>query len=295
VAAGKHAYDVVGFHTVNDPFSDLTQTLYGFYVTDPWYPHDYATGFGSAYDGPPSDPKYGLHPNTYIAISTWNSTFLKKNLNDGNFWLNTYTVVLREIDNRGVPQDVPGQTYGDHAYQGLSLAAAPATAGDSPATEALPITADTLSTAVANGIAANDLLNSSKFNVDLRGFKVGASVHVASLAAEIPSYDLVDVRVAGASRAIAMVQEVNGRFVFGALAPSARGIDLTSAAGRSRILADNHMKGRGDLVWGWTVEGPSPFAPFVRGIDASTGRPAFATVMGRRDSIQLSDGFTPSH
>jgi hypothetical protein len=293
VAAGRHAYDVVGFKTANDPFSDLTQSLTGFYVIDPWYPHAYATGFGAAYDGPPSDPNYGLPPNTYIAIATWNSTFLKKNVNDGAFWLNQYTVVLREIDNRGVPQDVPGQSYGDHAYAGLGLAAAAATSGDSTATLADPVIGDSIAAAVTKGITGNGLLNDPKFGSDLRRFKVGASIHVTSLASELPSYDLVELRVAGSTRAIAMVQEVGGRFEFGALSQAPLAFDLFSAAGRARILAENHMAGTGELVWGWTIDGPSPFTPFIRGVDASTGRPAFATAMGRKDAIDLSEGFTP--
>jgi len=279
VAYGKHAVDVVGYYTLNDPNSSLQQTLYGFYLLDPWYGRG-ASGLPNWYNG--------FSPNSYVTIANWNSLYFRLDTNDGAYWNNKYVAVLR--NSTGVaPSDNPPVSYGDLHVGGL----APASMGAS--TLAGAIVSPTIQDAVTLGLRQNDLEHGGALGVDLTGYSIGPSVHVDSLASELPSYDLAQIMVGGRLAAVAMVSEIGPDYAFAGITPWSGSFPLGSSSAMASALASNGMGGTARLVWAWADEGGSPFTPFVEATDIITGAPAYLSVTGRHDSIHLVPGETPAH
>lgn len=281
VEAGEHAVDILGYSSLNDPFSTKPQQLNGFYIFDPW--------FGRGNSGMPNWPYNGFAANSYIAIATWNSTYYKPDTTDGAFWNNTYDGVLRS--SSGSPRDNPAQSYGDYVYNQTVGAAVPqmtsANEADSPATSSI-------AQAVADGIAANSLGTGGELGIDLTGYTVGSSVHVTSLAAGIPSYDLVDLLVGANPKAVALVEEIPAGFAFGAITPVTGEPLVMTSTGRQSSLAANGMSGPGTLVWAPSTAGDTPFAPFIEGNDSATGQRAYLSMTGRVQTIGIAAGLTPT-
>jgi hypothetical protein len=276
VAGGTHAVDVVGFYTLNDPWADMTQSLYGFYLLDPWY------GRGSS--GLPNWPYNGFSPNYYVTIGNWNSLYFT---DAGTTW--HYTVVLRSATD-AAPHQPPPQSYGDYR---LSQLAGPIGASASGArTLASPTDAGNLRDAVTQGLQQNALDQGGALGIDLTGYVVGRSVHVDSLAEELPSYDLVEIDVAGQVRAVAMVSEGPRGYSFAGLTPWTGRFDLASPGAIQSDLASQGMTGPGRLVWAWTEEGGSPFAPMIEAKDAVASTPAYLSITGRHDQLHLVPGLT---
>ena len=283
VAAGLHSVAIVGYSTTIDPFLDGTNAINGFYVVDPWYPHNYSAGLGSQYN--PAAPPYGL-PHTsstawYLTRSSWDSQFLLRNTSDGAFWNTYYVPVLRTASTSATPSDTPGQTYGDWYYQ-THYGPVPA-----PQEPTAPTASTSIEAAVSAGISQNGLEN----HYNLRGYHLGAVAHVDSLAKEMPSYDLVEIRMAEGVRALAMVNETTAGYVFAALAPSSAQLDIATSTGRAKVLARKGLTGPGRLVWGWVIGVPAtPFDPLVEGKDLTTGAKGYVGISGRLEGIALPRG-----
>jgi hypothetical protein len=274
IEAGEHAIDIVGYSAEND-----LQSLYGFYIFDPWY--------GRGASGMKYWPYNGFSPNAYIAISTWDSEYYLPDTTDGSFWYNTYDGVLRSTS--GTPSNSPPESYGDYIYGLVNPGATPGTG-----TEAASVASSSIAQAVNTGLQQNGLDSGGNLGVDLTGYKVGTSVHVDSLATGIPSYDLVEIRVSGTVRAVAMVNELAGGYAFGAITPVTSEPMIMSETGVANSLAANGMRGPGRLVWAPSLEGATPFGPFVQGVDLASGQSAYVTMTGRKSTIELSSGLTLS-
>jgi hypothetical protein len=266
VEGGAHAIDVIGYYTAYDPWSTHTQTLYGFYVFDPWYPRS-----------------GGLTPNTYITISNWNSYWYLPDTQDGAFWYNTYDAVLRANTTLG-PGDTEPQSYGDYQlglHQGLSALQA-------GHVEAANTASPTIPAAISDGLKQAELQDGARLGIDLTNYAVGPTVHVTSLVADIPSYDLVELVVGQSPRAIVLVSLTGRGYEFGAITPLVGSPDYMPGPMRDKALSAAGMSASSDLVWAPTTIGATPFMPFIRGVDAVSGRPTFLTVNGRADSLSLT-------
>lgn len=281
VEGGVHAIDILGYYTLNDPFADLAKTLYGYYIFDPWY--------GRGNSGMPNWPYNGFAPDSYVTIGNWNSLYYLPDTFDGVFWNGLYDGVLRSTS--GTPSDTPPQTYGDYRLNGGT---SPAPAPDpGPRSLAVGSTSPELSEAVSNGLQENALGSGASLGIDLTGYSLGPVVHVESLAKDVPSYDLVELQVAGKVRAVALVSLVAEGYRFGAITPVTSEPAVMSLAGRTHALAANGLTGSGELVWAPSTSGSTPFGPFVRG-EFADGHEGFLTPKGRVTGIQLLPGFTPS-
>ena len=277
VEAGEHAIDILGYSSLNDPFSVKPQQLNGFYIFDPW--------FGRGNSGMPNWPYNGFAPNSYVAIATWNSTYYKPDTTDGAFWNNTYDGVLRS--SSGSPSDSPAQSYGDYVYnQTVGAAAPPLTS----ANEAASPPTSSIAMAVSNGLAANSLETGGELGIGLTGYAMGPSVHVTSLATGIPSYDLVELVVGTSPKAVALVEESPGGFAFGAITPVAEEPLIMTSSGRQSSLSANGMSGPGTLVWAPSTAGDTPFAPFLEGTGSATGQRAYLSMTGRVSTIEIAAG-----
>ncbi len=116
---------------------------------------------------------------------------------------------------------------------------------------------------------------------------------VESLAAELPSYLLVELKVGSSVRAVASVNVTSRGYVFGELRATTGSWRLPTAATMSNALRANGLSGQPRLVWGWTDEPSPPFAPFLAGTDGS-GRTTFVTPFGTTNRIELVRGLTPT-
>jgi len=275
VAAGQHAVVVVGYHTLNDPFTPTPQTLYGFYIEDPWY--------GNGDSGLDHWPPNGFTPNSYVTIDNWNSWYYLPDTNNGSFWNNKYVSVLRASTTVN-PSDNPPQTYGDYVNPVSSAqSAAPSNVVEMPKA--------TIADAVVSGMTLHGLSDGGSLGVNLTGYTVGQIVHVESLATGFPSYDLAELKVGGVVRAAAIANELPEGYVFAAVSPVTSGFDLPSASGLARFAATYGIAGHPRLVWAWTEWGGSPFAPFIEGADARSGAPVYLSRDGRT-SLRLVHGLT---
>jgi hypothetical protein len=206
---------------------------------------------------------------------------------DGAFWNNTYDGVLR-ASTSAAPSDSPAESYGDYTYNSI-LGPGAVPAGPS-STEAASPSASSISTAFSLGLTQNGLVEGGNLGVDLTGSTLGAIVHVRSLAASIPSYELVDVLVGGGVKAVALMLDSPNGYSFGAIAPVSSEPSIMSAAGRDALMASNGMTGAGDLVWAPSTDGATPFAPFLEGVNASSGVTTYLTNSGPATSLKLVGG-----
>jgi len=125
-------------------------------------------------------------------------------------------------------------------------------------------------------------------------YTIGTSVHVRSLVAGVPSYDLAELRVGGIVRAIALVDEVSNGYLFGELRATRGDVRLPSFAQMATALRANGLTGAPSLSWTWTDDNPvPPFAPFLTGTD-TTGRNAFVTPSGILHQLPVVNGVVPA-
>jgi hypothetical protein len=277
-ARGMHAILAVGYRTALDPLNDAGQPneILGFRVWDPWY----GAGFGS-WSGWPAG---GFSGNSYIAISDWNSVYFTPDRNEGPYYDGKYVAVMRSSVAEA-PSDSPAMSYGDWVYAGQGASAAASTT-----TSALA--SDSIEVAVAEGLLEHDLLGDPELGDLPAGYTLGNSVRVASLDEEMPAYHLVEV-VAGAKvRAVALVRERDGGYLFGELRPTVGGARLPTQAQLQASLAAHGLRGTASLSWAWTRDPVSPFAPFLTGI-SDTGRQAFVTPRGVAQALPIVRGLTP--
>jgi len=281
VENGKHAILVLGYSDLNDPWADKTQQINGFYIFDPWFGYKGGgVNSGMAYWGT------GFQPNSYIAYSTWNSLYFT---GTGSSWDGYHVAVLRSATDAAPVMSHRPQTYGDYKYNQLGLPASQAQLAAAPDSSSVSLTS-----AVRRGLDENGLGTGGALGVDLTGYRIGRSVHVDSLAAEVPSYDLVEIDVANQLKAVAMVTESGGSYEFAAVTPWTGTWNLPLSGTIDGALAKAGMRGPGHLVWAWTQDGGSPFLPMVAGTDAQASTPAFLTPQGRQNAISLIPGETPA-
>jgi hypothetical protein len=272
VAQGHHAVDVIGFSSTANP-QDMPSTLNGFWIVDPmpkYNPDFHGTPIGN----PPGTAGY------YVAVGLWNSTYFTKYVEENVpnvIWKGMFVAVLRAKD--GSPQ--PTKTYDTQPAKYSD------TVGLSAASLAAPAAADVaypdaaIADAVIGGIKANNLADESAFGSSLKGASVGRTLHVESLAADVPAYELAEVVSKGAVVAIAMAVHQADGLHFGALQPvsSDEGLPSASAlkAAAAGVSPDATPTG---LAWGWSDESTSPFNPFLIATD-NGGHRSFITPGGK--------------
>ena len=275
VARGRHAVLVVGYKTRADPLADGgTNGLYGMRVWDPWY----QAGFGN-WSGWPSG---GFAGNAYITRYDWNNKYFLPDTNEGPYYYGRHVAVLPSSTS-GPPSDNPPPSYGQVVYEQANPSASSssweATSEDRPAT--------TVSLAVAQGLREHDLLGDPALGNLPASYSIGNSTEVESLDSDVPSYQLVELKVGDDVRAVALVNETSAGYVFGELREVSGDWALPTRAEMRSRLAANGLTGEARLVWGWTDERNPPFAPFLAGTNAKTGRTAFVTAAGVIDRLEL--------
>jgi hypothetical protein len=278
VEAGIHAVDLIGYKTLNDPFTPQQQTLYGFYILDPWY--------GRGNSGMPHWPSNGFAPNAYVSIGNWNTYYFLQ-FNGLAYWQDKYVPILQKY-GATQPENSPTVSYGEYVYNNtLGPAAADVTATES---YAIGGTSPDIETAVAAGLSWHDLLDADTgLGIDLHEYTIGNIAHVASLDRLVAPYDLVELAVGGAVRAVAMVIESPGGYAFGELRGYAGGdFELASMAGRNALAIANGMEPGAMLEWAPSVESPSPFDPFLVGSATSSGSHVYVSSAGRFTAIHLA-------
>jgi carboxypeptidase T len=323
VVHGKHAVLAVGYQTALDPLDELggTNQILGMRVWDPWY----NAGFGS-WTGWPAG---GFAANSYVAIADWNSEYFTDDRNEGAYFQGKYVVVLRSSVAEA-PTDTPAQDFGTYRYNegpgsttrptpsptptptATPVIQPPPTAEPTdtpPPTDSLPATvaparavttssvasAGSIAQAVADGLTANNLLGDPELGNLPATYTLGTSVHVRSLVAGVPSYDLVELKVGGLVRAIALVDEINGGYVFGELRATLGDFRLPTTAQMATALRTNGLTGTPSLSWTWTEDQPvPPFAPFLTGTNAA-GRKAFVTPFGVTEHLTTVSGANPAN
>lgn len=271
VARGKHAVAVVGYNTTIDPFVDGTNSINGFYVVDPWYPHNYSAGLGSQWN--PSAPPYGLpHDSTsayYLTRSSWDSLFFYLDTNEGSFYNNYYVPYLRSTS--GTPSDSPPETYGDWYYRTHLLGAV---AGDeSPAHKmasrevVVPEpTFTTLDMAVRSAIKSHEL----EAAFGLHGYSIGRTSFVQSLMPSTPSYELIVLLVRGLPKALAVVAATARGFEFVGIAPTSPEAVLTDRSKVDAAMARVGLHATGRLFWAQPDGSQTTlFEPYLEGVDAN--------------------------
>ena len=317
VVHGEHAILAVGYQTALDPLNDGGQpnSILGMRVWDPWY----NAGFGN-WSGWPAG---GFAPDSYVVLSDWNSKYFTDDRNEGPYFRGQYVIVAQSSVAQA-PSDTPAQNYGDYEYaQSAGGGPAPTptptatpTASDSPPPSpgsstasnadnapafapafnfAAPASSSTISAAVAAGLQTYGLLGDAQLGNLPASYTVGNSVHVSSLVAGVPSYDLVELRAGGVTRAVALVDEVGGGYVFGELRATIGNVRLPTELDLASVLAANGLHGTPSLTWTWTADpaAPPPFAPFLTGTDSS-GRTAFVTPAGVTEQLSVANGVTPA-
>lgn len=276
VFAGLHAVDVVGFQATADPL-EQPSTLQGFWIVDPYYGAPNVKHHPSGFTG-----WIGLAPNSYLTISTWDSGYLKL-YTDAKYsaahsgavtmWDNRYVVVLRAVDGSPQPSNsVAGPTPGATAtfastYTG-SLASAVAGGVARATTPALPLSQ--LDKAVLDGIVDNDLSSDPHMGISLQNPGTGRHVHVDSLVADFPSYELVEVTNAGTVVAIAMATDHPDGVRFAGLQALFDGNRIRTTQDVSTAFNSQGVGARSlRLVWGWSNETMAPFTPIWEATDNS--------------------------
>lgn len=278
VAGGRHAILVVGYRTKIDPMADHGQDnrLYGFRLWDPWY----QAGFGN-WSGWPSG---GFAGNAYVTVADWNQKYFKPDRHEGPYYYGSYVAILPTAD-AVAPSDNPGRSYGQVTWEAAGGTASSFDSG----TEATQASAATLSVAIEDGLHENDLLGDPELGNLPASYAIGDSLRVESLAAEVPSYHLVELRARGSVRAVALVNETDSGFRFGELREVSGNWQLPSQADLRARLAANGLRGQPRLVWAWTDEPSPPFAPFLAGLDAED-RLHVVTAGGLKDGTEFARG-----
>jgi carboxypeptidase T len=304
VVHGEHEVLAVGYQTALDPFNENGQPnqILGMRVWDPWY----NAGFGN-WSGWPAG---GFAPNSYVVLSDWNTRYFTDDESEGPYFQNQYVAVLRSSVAEQ-PTDNPAQDFGTATYNQSSTpdptpapsptespvasdtSASVAATDGAPAAFTLPGAAPTISQALTDGLTANALFGDSELGNLPASYTVGTSVHVRSLVAGVPSYDLVELNVGGVVRAVALVDEVGSGYRFSELRAATGDMHLPTVGQLSAALSTNGLRGTPSLTWTWTDEPIPPFQPFLTGIDAS-GRTAYVTPDGVAEQLTLASGVAPA-
>ncbi len=279
VEHGHHAILVTGYNTTYDPFNIHGQgnLIYGVYIIDPWY------GSGFVGTGMPNWPSRGYAPE-WIAAGTWNSSWFFGMVADPDLMFNWgynqyYSVVLRAPDpgHNVAPRYVPPGTF--DSYADHPAGHGEASTGIPTLSNAPRVTNASLERAVREGMATAGISRGEGLGVDLSGFGVGATIHVDSLSADIPPYELVELVKSGQVAAIAMVSDVPGGYELAAIRPVQNEYRLPTAAERT-TLAQGHGDSAGTrLVWAVSDESKSPFEPILEATTPS-GRPEYLSRNG---------------
>ncbi len=282
VASGQHLILVVGYKTRLDPFAEFGQknSLYGFRVWDPWN----QAGFGN-WSGWPAG---GFSGNAYVTIQDWNQKYFRKDVNEGPYYYGKFVGVL-PTSAVEAPSDSPSHSYGQVAYEAANSTAAPEEQPEAAA--ASP--SRSVTAAIEDGLRRNDLLGDAELGNLPAGYTIGTSVAVESLAAEMPSYMLVELRVNNRVRAIATVNRTARGYVFGELRATTGDVRLPSTSALRTQAAAHGLERNVRLVWGWTDDRVPHYAPFLAGTSAN-GRAAFVTPGGITSRIELVRGLTPT-
>ncbi|HLB44060.1 MAG TPA: M14 family metallopeptidase [Candidatus Limnocylindrales bacterium] len=276
-AGGRHSVLAVGYTTRTDPLGDATDNaILGVRVWDPWY----GTGWGD-WSGWPSG---GFAPNSYVAISNWNSKYFLRDRHEGAYFWDSYVAIL-PTSTADPPSDSPPASYGEWTYEQLHNGQEPA---PPPATSLSTSAAQpSISGAIAAGLRDNRLLNDPELGNLPASYAVGRAVTVEDLAGG-QGYELVELTVAGQVRAVALVNRAADGYTFGELRPVTGGARLPTLTQMRSALTANGLSGTPRLMWGWTDERNPPFAPFLAGLDKSTGRLTLVTAHGLVDRSDLA-------
>jgi hypothetical protein len=281
VVHGKHAMLAVGYQTALDPFEEngADNQILGFRVWDPWY----NAGFGN-WSGWPSG---GFAPNAYVALSDWNSRYFTDDRNEGPYFQGQYVIVARSSDAQP-PSDSPAPDYGSVQYAQLSGGDGSTTGG---AASVAPVAAaPTVAQAVAEGMNAYGLLGDATLGNVSAGYTIGTVVHVRSMVAGVPSYDLAELRVGDVVRAVALVDEVSGGYRFGELRATTGSFRLPTTVELAAAMARYGLRGTPSLTWTWLADDPvPPFAPFLTGTNGS-GQVSFVTPGGVTSTLSVPRG-----
>lgn len=148
--------------------------------------------------------------------------------------------------------------------------------------------------AIREGLSRNGLTGDNALGIDLTDYAVGSVAHVTSLAKEVPSYELAELRVGGEVRAVVRVDDTENGYLFAALSPAGSDYPFASTATLSRYMTANGLSGTGTLVWAWADEGASPFTPYVESTNPSSSSPTYLTPQGVFATLHLAPGLTPS-
>jgi len=319
VAHGKHAILAVGYQSALDPLNEAGQqnVIAGIRVWDPWYGAHFANwpGWPAGGMAPNSfitiddwDTRYfttdlnegPYYYGKYVAVLPNDAPPMSY-----GEYVHTYggppppptptpppvptatpTPVPTETPtDTPLPTDTPAPTDTPQPTDTPAPTDTPTespTAPDSAASRASEsngVPSSYVADAIANGLSANHLLGDPELGNLPSSYSIGTSVHVRSLESNVPSYELVELRVGGTVRAIALVDDVAGGFAFGELRATTADVHLPTPAQLSAALAANGLHGSPSLTWTWLDTPAPPFAPFLAGLDAS-GKPAYVTMTG---------------
>jgi carboxypeptidase T len=273
-AAGRHAILAVGYSTRYDPLESGSNEILGMRVWDPWY----QSGFGS-FDGWPTG---GFAPNSYVALSTWNSKYFTADNNEGPYYAGNYVAVLPS-SVAAPPSDNPAPSLGDAAFQAAQAGqSASMTTADSPA----PAPEASLAAAIENGMRANSLFNDASLGSVPESYSLGRTLSVESIAGENP-YELVELVAGWRVRAVALVEKTADGYQFGELRPVTGLFHLPSLTDMRAALSANDLEGTPRLVWDWTSERNPPFVPFLAGRDPEDGSLSIITRLGLIDRAEF--------
>lgn len=188
-------------------------------------------------------------------------------------WDNRYVVVLRAVDGSPEPSNsVAGPTPGATATFASTYTGTLASAGTDgvarASTKALP--PSQLEKAVLDGIVQNDLASDPHIGVSLQKLGTARHVHVDSLVADFPSYELVEVTSDGVVVAVAMVTDHPDGIRFAGLQPLFDGNRVSSTQDVVAAFNANGVAARSvRLVWAWSNETMAPFSPVWEATDNS--------------------------
>lgn len=293
VAGGQHEALVVGYKTELDPAIEgkLNNAILGFYVFDPWH----QAGFGNMNLGN-GYPGAGYAPNSYVTVGTWHSTLFLPDKEEGSFYMDKYVIVARKSTATS-PVDAPAPSYGEDIYSGLLSASAPTITAQtsglisrSPESikAAAPSAHPSIAEAIAAGIEAHELTADASLGVDLLNYSIGRTLHVDALVDGILNYSLVELVTDNDVIAVALVEESEVGFRFGAISPVDPGFTLPTPSDVYSVVRDKGLTGTSRAGWAWSTErGNGPFYPLAYGIDSESGRARYFTLGGREVELDM--------
>ena len=279
--AGAHEILAIGFDSAANPSSQPYTTINGFYIWDPWH------NSGFSHSDKWTWPSNGYKADHYFTLSTWNSDVFQADTQEGTYYLNKYVFVAQK-DLVTAPSDNPTASFGYVIIGGASAYASEPSQG---LTAMSPAPADTAysteASAIAHGLAANDLVHGGRFGVDLGAYTIGASLDVENLVDGLTPYTLVNLNVAGVPVATAMVNRTSEGYVFAGLAPVQDPSALPTAVNFTSLVGAQGIASTPHVGWAWTDQGGGPFDPLAAVADPTTGRARYFTMGGQEVSLQM--------